>query len=236
MDYSSWKESKSFHYFLYPFMFQEKNDVRTLAKILEQQNDWTYVEENNSQELSEFSKEARRQYYAVRKYFNEQARMIVFGNKTWEETPLTSLYLPNAKNGILSCEIQGQTYELSVMRIRLNLYQFGVGILIFELAAPLEKNYSFNDILKINQAIRRVYPPFVVDQKQHELMPHSMQLVFSDGVPLQIHTKQICDDWKDGEVNPFDYESGLPELLQEVICYHTNEELKDQIQSLLVKA
>lgn len=50
-------------------------------------------------------------------------------------------------------------YELKVRSICLNLYTTGVGILIFYLEN--NKYPAFEDILRINQFGRRVYPPFI---------------------------------------------------------------------------
>ena len=56
----------------------------------------------------------------------------------------------------INCE--GKTYELKVEAININFYSTGVGLLSFYLR---NENYSLlEDVLKINQFGRRVYPPF----------------------------------------------------------------------------
>ena len=55
-------------------------------------------------------------------------------------------------------DCSGKTYELNVDSINLNLYSTGVGLLSFYLRN--EQYPLLEDVLKINQYGRRVYPPF----------------------------------------------------------------------------
>ncbi len=53
-----------------------------------------------------------------------------------------------------------QLFILDIEHIMLNVYTTGVAVLSFHLANRIEKQSDKNDILKINQLGRRIYPPF----------------------------------------------------------------------------
>ncbi|MEL6676281.1 MAG: hypothetical protein AAFR61_29005 [Bacteroidota bacterium] len=66
-----------------------------------------------------------------------------------------------------SGEVEEKDYDLKVDDIHLNIYKTGVGVLSFFLTNEDENQKSKEDILRINQFGRRIYPPFFeVDQEK----------------------------------------------------------------------
>lgn len=67
-----------------------------------------------------------------------------------------------------------KVYELQVDAINLNLYSTGVGILSFYLYN--EKYPDPEDVLKINQAGRRVFPPFIASVTYRGIIANSIEI------------------------------------------------------------
>ena len=65
-------------------------------------------------------------------------------------------------------------YELKVAAINLNLYSTGVGVLSFYLYN--EKYPDAKDVLRINQAGRRVFPPFIASVTYRGIIANSIEI------------------------------------------------------------
>ena len=69
-----------------------------------------------------------------------------------------------------------KTFTLKVDAINLNLYTTGVGMLSFFLINEQDDQKSPEDILKINQYGRRIFPPFIEDVEIRSLIPQSISI------------------------------------------------------------
>ena len=71
---------------------------------------------------------------------------------------------------------KGKTYTLKVDAINLNLYTTGVGMLSFYLINERDDQKKPEDILRINQFGRRIFPPFIGDVEKRDLIPQSISI------------------------------------------------------------
>ncbi|MBK9302255.1 MAG: hypothetical protein IPN14_17055 [Bacteroidetes bacterium] len=73
---------------------------------------------------------------------------------------------------------KGITYELDLIKINLNIYQTGVGILSFH--TENNKHSNVEDILAINQFGRRIAPPFLpISACKNEELAESLKLILN---------------------------------------------------------
>lgn len=159
----------SFHAFLFPFQwnytgkkyanatFEEKTDLQRFKGFLKNSN-WVSrkFELNTMLNYNEYN------------YFHDFVRDIVFDtpyNDTYgfmanyfydvpADTMLFRIDTGNEKAG------SKKVYDLHIDSILLHLYNTGVGILSFHLNNRLEDQAEPEDIIRINQYGRRLYPPF----------------------------------------------------------------------------
>jgi hypothetical protein len=133
-------------------------------------------------ECSRFSPFDDPQYYNEYSYFHDYTRTALFGklkrdekgmlNKSdlfSRETPkfISCLFSRRAQKGVLEMRIKYKEenvektaiYNLTVDGISLRLFETGIAILAIELLNY--KHSEFNDILRINDYGRRVYPQFL---------------------------------------------------------------------------
>lgn len=235
MDISKWKERKSFHYFLYPFVLEDKGNIRKLYDILKSAPCW--VEEDNTGlgELVDYD------LYTERKYFNEQARLLIYGEEA--DTPQGELPIVNrlkfipAGGGSLTMGKQGKDYHLDIMEIRLNLYEVGVAMMVFGFAAPEDVRYGFDEVLLINQTLRRLFPPFIPDEAKESENPDKLALHL-----VSKHESKECDvvykiarNDKEKELYVDSYEKELPELIKAVLYFDMEEDKQRKIEGLGIR-
>ncbi|RYC70032.1 hypothetical protein [Spirosoma sordidisoli] len=105
-------------------------------------------------------------------YFNEPVRDVIYDPKIPEGEPYDQILLQydyqfvKASYAITvanktDADNPSKTYTLSVTDIVLNFYQSGVGIISFH--GDNFDHAGLNDILRINESGRRIYPPFLGD-------------------------------------------------------------------------
>lgn len=235
MDISKWKERKSFHYFLYPFVLEDKGNIRKLYDILKSAPCW--VEEDNAGlgELVDYD------LYTERKYFNEQARLLIYGeegNTPQGELPIVNRlkFIP-AGGGSLTMGKQGKDYHLDIMEIRLNLYEVGVAMMVFGFAAPKDVRYGFDEVLLINQTLRRLFPPFIPDEAGYSYNPDKLSLYFSakqETVDCEVIYKTARNDGRE-ELHADSYEKELPELIKAVLYFNMGEDEQKKIEELGIR-
>jgi|GEM_PF-663914 len=175
------KELYSYHIFLFPFKWKHWKGTNKESFMKERYNlelfqeklkgsDWKHVQYQNS------STENYNEY----NYFYGHVREILYDlgedlqtEDAYEHRSLVKHfeYLHNGVNSLLELDWQyeislseTETFNLTIDSIHLNMYRTGVGMLVFHL-----RNFVYSspeDILKINQYGRRLYPPFYVLGKQ----------------------------------------------------------------------
>lgn len=160
----------SHHIFLFPFEWKPKDktkigDLSIFGKDNEKPN-WerqTLKDTPNNKNL----------LYNEYQYFYDFVRKVLYDDGN-EKSPIRHY---KYKSEHLQYEIKKgeDTFTLDVDKILLNLYNTGVGTLSFHLS---NKEYiEPNDILKINEYGRRIYPPFLDGQGKSPLLADSIKIL-----------------------------------------------------------
>lgn len=164
-------ELYSYHAFLFPFQW------RFVGKGMK---DKTYEERTSLKEFVALFKDTkwmRKPYktdtilnYNEYNYFYDMVREVLFdhGNQKPEKSIISNLFydIPadtqtyNFKVCTDGSKKTYKSYSLHIDSIILHLYSTGVGVLSFHLNNRLKDQNNPEDILNINQAGRRIYPPF----------------------------------------------------------------------------
>ena len=131
------------------------------------------------------NKEERDGLYNERNYFYEFVHDALYDNGS--DNSLIRHYERNEpKHGevtyVIDCGEKG-VYELKVNAINLNLYSTGVGVLSFYLYN--EKYPEPEHVLRINQAGRRVFPPFIASLKKRGIIANSIEI-------KGLHGRETC--------------------------------------------
>ena len=102
--------------------------------------------------------------YNEKNYFYEFVHPTLYDNNS-ENTLVKHFERKETKQlgakYVIKCRERNYPYELDLVSMNLNIYSTGVGVLVFYLKNRRYDNKE--DILKINQFGRRVYPPFIND-------------------------------------------------------------------------
>ncbi len=169
-------ELYSYHVFLFPFQWYFSGS-QMRHKTLEQRTDLPRLVE-----LFDGTEWKKRPYktdtvlnYNEYNYFYDMARKALFDEgKENEKALLANFFYDIAPdtytyNFKVCTDFQNNTfkeYSLHIDSIILHLYSTGVGVLSFHLNNRLKHQSGPDDILDINQAGRRLYPPFfAIDSK-----------------------------------------------------------------------
>ena len=158
------REMYSYHIFLFPFRWdilgKEKANVKNKIKLSEFDrflpDDWI---------RDAYNPGLKPEYYNEFVYFYDFVRDTIFDtNKNKKnDSKLLNHYmyqLPNGAEYIISVK-KGKDYRLKIDNIYLHVFSTGVALMSFHL-----KNTIYNDledILKINEFGRRIYPQFLSD-------------------------------------------------------------------------
>ncbi|MBQ7792516.1 MAG: hypothetical protein IJ367_03375, partial [Clostridia bacterium] len=146
-------QAYSYHTFYFPFVWDHagKIDYEEYLKTLELGN-WKNI---SVKDFSEIRGNAVADYAAIQ-YYTDAARKSVFG---WKSDFMRCYqYDSNGSSSIYHIEKSETTWELSITRIQLKIYNTGIGILCFETANHTAK--TLTDVKAINEYGRRIYPPY----------------------------------------------------------------------------
>ena len=167
----------SSHIFMFPFRFdwnekgfkkeydfykQERSSRRiSLSKLHEK---LTNKNEKNTWHYKPFSiKDAYNEYA----YFYDYARDAMYNMGEFSEDAISNYYDKDDLNGErFELTVKGKTYNLNIAGVTLRIFSTGVALLSLELENNEYK--AFDDILRINDFGRRVYPQFISDGKVDE--------------------------------------------------------------------
>lgn len=246
-------ELYSYHVFLFPFQWhfvgKEMKD-----KTLEQRTclkDFSSLFENTQWKQKPYSTDNILNYNEYN-YFYSMVREALFdkGNTIDDKSIISNLFydIPSDTQtyDFKVCTDGNQTYKsysLHIDSIILHLYSTGVGVLSFHLNNRLESQSTPDDILNINQAGRRLYPPFFgID---HNLIGTQEQFEcndFTNGLDI-VMTKELAKDFtfindtvfedfrtyrnaKNFENNPFQMPKHLAFLFQNIPITVDKEDFK----------
>jgi len=137
------------HEFYKQVQFDKRINLEKLYKILGK-NDWEY---------KKFLIEDHKSYNEVR-YFHDFVKdaLYNFGDNP-KISDTSSFFEKNIKDKFYIIQTKNKYFKLDLQSINLRIFDTGIGILSFE----VENNRycDFEDILKINEYGRRIYPQFV---------------------------------------------------------------------------
>lgn len=151
--------------------------------------------------------------------------------------------LEKSRNIVYKISIKGKEYVLKADGITLNLYSTGVGTLIFYLKNEQDDQKSEDDILKINQYGRRLFPPFIDDVANRYEIADSIAIEGLNGEQSKYRddfsTYTNKDDWKPARFTQQLITDLAPELIiipviddrMFVNCWYGNEELANEIKN-----
>ena len=183
----------SYHTFLFPFIWRNSNDEilkdQTMDKFkkvlnINDDNNIRWIEKNYKLEKNGMTAEDIQKYSALQ-YFTEPAKNIIFNTNGKNDVCCFECQPPNNEKGEYIIKKNGITYKLSINNIRLQIYDLGIAILIFEL-----ENYdykSLDDINKINEYGRRISFPFLTNDT-HPLCADKITVSFGDSL-------SCCEDF-----------------------------------------
>lgn len=236
------------HIFLFPFTWQVskgkygdksfagRTNIEYIKKMFS--NDWEMQIFQTNEPI----------HYNEYIYFFPSVRSALYTTKDHSEVVYNFKY-KKIQKGLSQYIIQvdGSQYTLDITDIKLRLYKTGIGILSFHL-----NNYLYSqpeDILRINNFGRRVYPPFLpLERVQNKLLAEKLVLKISDTqiieedfikpydlYPVQISNtitkllgskfSTISKDIKSGDV----YIQPVIDDRMFVICWYNSPDLSKQI-------
>ena len=175
----------SYHVFLFPFQWKMVGKEFANSNLEEQSDLKPFLEmlHGSSWKRSNFKTDAII-YFNEKNYFYPFVRDILYdkGNTPNEQAPeFIAHYEYNMEAESMDYTIQlanDNKYILQIDSILLHLYSTGIGIISFHLNNRIESQSKPDDILKINQFGRRLYPPFL--SMNSDLIGSGNQFRYSD--------------------------------------------------------
>lgn len=174
----------SYHIFMFPFRWtiEELKD-----KTFGEQISFNHIRfehlQNWERVWKQESKEQRIALYNERNYFYEFVHDALYDKGVNDNTNIVRHYErkePSRQNVKYVIKTHGFEYELKLEYLNLNIYSTGVGVLSFYLCN--EHYTNPDDILKINQYGRRVYPPFYADKECRSEIAEVLRIEGLNGV------------------------------------------------------
>ncbi len=159
----------SYHAFLFPFEWEEKRGADRHAVFEEKTrisvfSRWLAGSSWKQQNIWRGRKSGALAVYNEKTYFYDFVHPALYDDGTEDSFLQHYEYdLPEGSRYRIACKGRGgeeQVYELDIEYILLHVYNTGVGVLSFHLANRRKEQSSPEDILRINQFGRRIYPPF----------------------------------------------------------------------------
>lgn len=165
--------AQSYHMFLYPFQWKGIDSLEKAEAEITKYNEksnlcwnkiWPSYELNAGKKFG--NTYADRMLYKTYQYFNDSARDLVLGR----DDVALKYELCDKENAATDWKMYIDELELDLLSVKLDIYEFGVGIISFEIAYPGksrddDQDLSLNDLLYninlINEKGRRLFPPYL---------------------------------------------------------------------------
>lgn len=175
----------SYHIFMFPFRWhiEEQRNERFGEQIAFRNIKSPAVFDGWERVIEPKTQEEKESLYNEKNYFYEFVHDALYDTGRDDNTNIVRHYErkePKSQNVQYHIKTFSKEYVLNVDAINLNLYSTGVGVLSFYLYN--EKYEDKDDILKINQFGRRVYPPFYLDKTFHNETAHCLSFEGLNGV------------------------------------------------------
>ena len=168
----------SYHNFMFPFQWRIKGfDGKTFSEQISLKNIQYALGANWERTIQPAAERELDDLYNERNYFYDFVHDALYDNG--EDNSLVRHFeRVETKHGDVTymIESEGKKYELRTYAINLNLYSTGVGMLSFYLYN--EKYPAPEDVLRINQVGRRVFPPFIASvNSPRRMIANSIELI-----------------------------------------------------------
>jgi len=159
----------SYHVFMFPFQWELKNGKE---KAFSERFNLSNLRSSNGSQWENMAVPVGEDYqtelYNEKNFFYKFVHKALYDNGNEQHPVIRHYERKEAYNGGLEYEIgvkakQENIYKLKVKSIGLDLFSTGTGIVIFYLE---NHNYqSLEDVIRINQFGRRIFPPFLTKDK-----------------------------------------------------------------------
>lgn len=151
----------SYHNFMFPFQWRIRDfDSKTFSEQINLKNIQYALGSNWERVVEPTADDDLDDLYNERNYFYDFVHDALYDNGK-DNSLIRHFERVETKHGEVAYVIDcgKDVYELKVSAINLNLYSTGVGVLSFYIYN--EKYPNPDDVLRINQVGRRVFPPFI---------------------------------------------------------------------------
>lgn len=166
----------SYHNFMFPFQWRIKGfDDKVFSEQISLQRIKFSAGSNWDRNIEPDNEAEADSLYNERNYFYEFVHDALYDNGK-SDSLIRHFERNETKHGdvfyLIDCG--NKKYSLKVKAINLNLYSTGVGVLSFFLH---NENYSKpQDVLKINQTGRRIFPPFIASVNYRGIIAHNLEI------------------------------------------------------------
>ena len=199
----------SYHTFLFPFIWKTDPAVRRedFERIIDTEKRWKKCVWSELIDPSGYEPEKNEWfwYYQAYQYFTDAANNVIFDANgagivcCYEYYKKTGTYSIHKKEkDEEKSKETGETvwtdkvYSLDVNRIRLNVYEAGFAILIFELEN--KENRSVDDVNAINEYGRRVNFPYLMKPDPEHPEGHICHTLCADKIVLDLEDGEIYEE------------------------------------------
>ena len=168
----------SYHTFIFPFIWKTSKEIvrDDFEKILSVGRRWLDISWKSEKVREEVeNQQVWFQEYAAFQYFTKSANNVIF-NTRGDDVVRCFEYYKHKGEYVISKE--GHDYRLVTNNIRLNVYDIGIAVLIFELENHEHKNLE--DVNIINEFGRRINFPFLMSSGSHILCADKITVSFDD--------------------------------------------------------
>ena len=219
MNFKTIANLNSFHIFLFPFRWRlASNSKSDFSTEIEANENWKKYLENEDRPID---------FYNNAAFFSERIRPAVFEGFNFADRKIVKNYIYDTKGKKYLFKIKlrdNVNYELNLMKIRLNVYSSGVGVLSLHMS-----NTKFSkpeDVLRINDYGRRVFLQFLAQNENSEFqhIDHSTfakELIIEDNDGSKIYYEDFSKYTKKSFIeaikkNPDNFKYG-PENLVNIL-------------------
>ena len=167
----------SYHNFMFPFQWRiEEYKNKTFSEQINLRNINYSLSSNWERSIIPEEINEADDLYNERNYFYEFVHDALYDNGE-NNTLIWHCERLEPQHGEVFYEIDSgkKLYKLKVNAINLNLYSTGVGVLTFYMYN--EKYAGPEDVLKINQIGRRVFPPYIYSIVDRKLIAKSIEII-----------------------------------------------------------
>lgn len=184
--------NKSQHMFSFPFIWNNEqinlDEIATTGpwKIMEQSPDTPSI-------------------YNEKNYYYKFVHEKLYDDPTQGASQMLHYVREIGDNARYNIQVGGTEYELKIVSIEMKLYQTGVGVLVYKLLNNSPKYNTPDDILKINQYGRRVFPPFFADIKWRSETARSITV---SGLKVNNEEFEIKEDFTNYALDCISWKAG----------------------------